>query len=88
MDGYESSIGPIGKLLCLWQIQKTLQHMHGNIPFMFDYWADPTVHLLLLDTSSMAKYNKVFLDCSWKYVFEDIYSYLWDNKIRLLLNRY
>ena len=22
--------------------------MHGIIPYMFDYWADPVVHLLLL----------------------------------------
>ena len=22
--------------------------MHGNVPYMFDYWADPVVHLLLL----------------------------------------
>ena len=31
-----------------------IQHMHGNIPYMFDCWADPVVHLLLLK-SSMAE---------------------------------
>ena len=30
-------------------------HMHGIIPCMFDYWADPVVHLLLLK-SSMPRY--------------------------------
>ena len=37
---------------------KIMQHMHGNIPYMFDYWADPVVHLLL-GKSSMAHYNQV-----------------------------
>ena len=23
-----------------------MQHMHSNIPYMFDCWADPVVHLL------------------------------------------
>ena len=27
---------------------KIMQHMHGNLPYMSDYWADPVVHLLLL----------------------------------------
>ena len=22
--------------------------MHGNIPYLFDFWADPFVHLLLV----------------------------------------
>ena len=25
-----------------------MQHMHDNIPTMFDCWADPVVHLLIL----------------------------------------
>ena len=28
--------------------EKIVQYMHGNISFMFDCWADPVVHLLLL----------------------------------------
>ena len=28
--------------------QKIMQHMHSNIPNMFECWADPVVHLLLL----------------------------------------
>ena len=28
--------------------------MHGNIPYMFDYWAIPVVHLLIIK-SSMAR---------------------------------
>ena len=31
---------------------KNVFHMHGNIPYMFDCWADPVVHLQL--KSSMA----------------------------------
>ena len=27
--------------------------MHGNIPYLFDCWADLVVHLLLLKSSSM-----------------------------------
>ena len=30
---------------------KVIQHMHGNIPFMFDCWADSVLHLLLLKSS-------------------------------------
>ena len=28
-----------------------MQHMHGNIPYKFYYWADPFVHLILLRSS-------------------------------------
>ena len=31
-----------------------MHHMHGIIPLLFDYWANPVVHLLLLK-SSMGK---------------------------------
>ena len=34
--------------------QKIMQHMHDIIPKLFDCWADPVAHLLLLK-SSMAK---------------------------------
>ena len=34
--------------------EKFMQHMHGKIPLLFDCWADPVAHLLLLK-SSMAK---------------------------------
>ena len=27
------------------------KNMHGNIPYMFDYWADPVVHLFILKSS-------------------------------------
>ena len=30
---------------------KSMQHMHGNIPLMFDCWADPIFHMLLLKNS-------------------------------------
>ena len=31
--------------------QKPMQHMHGNIPYLFDSCADTFVHLLLLKSS-------------------------------------
>ena len=31
-----------------------MQHMHGSIEYLFDFWAYPFVHLLLL-RSSMGK---------------------------------
>ena len=49
----EGKEGPSGKLLCLWQPQKN-RAAYGNIPYLFDFWADPFVHLLLLK-SSMVK---------------------------------
>ena len=36
VEGDEGWIGPSGKLLCLRQNQKIMQHMHGNIPYLFD----------------------------------------------------
>ena len=50
----KAHIGPSGKLWCLWQTIKIMQHMHGNIPYMLDCWANPVVHLLQL-TSSMVE---------------------------------
>ena len=49
---YEYFDSPIGKMLCLCQTPKI---MHGIILYMFDSWANPVVHLLLLK-SSMALY--------------------------------
>ena len=37
VEGDEGYIGPNAKLLCLWQNQKNMQHMHGNIPYLFDF---------------------------------------------------
>ena len=45
-EGDESCSGPSGKLLCLRQ-NKKLQHMYGNIPYLFDFWADPSLLLML-----------------------------------------
>ena len=37
---------------CGYGIPKTLkQHMQRRIPYMFDHWPDPVVHLLLLKSS-------------------------------------
>ena len=35
--------------------QKRMLHMYGNIPYMFDHWDDPVVHLLLLKTPKLQK---------------------------------
>ena len=37
---------------------KVVHYMHGNILFMFDGWANPVVHLLLLK-SSIDKHNTI-----------------------------
>ena len=49
--------GPGGKLLCLWPTPKNMQHIHGIFPFMFDCWADPVVHLLLVKSSMIVYYR-------------------------------
>ena len=39
--------------------QKSIQHMHqGIIPYMFDCWADPVVHLLLPKSSMGMRLTK------------------------------
>ena len=47
----DGCIGSSGKLLFLWPTPIIMQNMLGNIPYMFDYWADPVVHLLLQKSS-------------------------------------
>ena len=44
--------------------EKFMQHMHGKIPKLFDCWADPVPHLLLLK-SSMAN----SLPCGWDVIY-------------------
>ena len=34
-------------------------HMYGNIPYMFDHWDDPVVHLLLLKTPWSVNLEKI-----------------------------
>ena len=34
-----------------------MEHMYGNIPYMFDCWADPVVHLFLLKSSMVVPYR-------------------------------
>ena len=38
-----------------------MQHMHGNIPHIFDSWADPVVQLLQLK-SSRVNHNTLALE--------------------------
>ena len=51
VEGDEDCIGPRSKLLCLWQIPKIMQHMHGIILSMLTFGPFQLVHLLLLKTS-------------------------------------
>ena len=52
-------IGPSRKLLCLCKKnQKNMQPMHDIIPCMFDCFADPVVHLLLLKSSITGQVRK------------------------------
>lgn len=39
--------------------KKIMHHMHGNVPYLFGFWADPFVHLLLLEKSSMHRLIEV-----------------------------
>ena len=57
-------LGPIFKSLWLWITDKLTQHAHSNIPHIFDHWADPVVHLLLLQCSLALE-----SECLTKYYF-------------------
>ena len=39
------------KLLCLWKTQKICSTCMHNFPYMFGYWANTVVHLILLGSS-------------------------------------
>ena len=36
------------------KLPNIMQHLHGIIPYMFDSWADPDAHLLLLKSSNLS----------------------------------
>ena len=42
----ESGVGPLKNKLKI-----IMKHMYGNNLYMFDYWVEPVVHLLLLKSS-------------------------------------
>ena len=42
---------------------KIMQHMNGNIPLMFDCWANPVVHLFLLNSSMGIPYPPTTYRC-------------------------
>ena len=41
--------------MCSYDPQKITLHRHCNFTFMFDYWVDPVVHLLLLKCSMIQR---------------------------------
>ena len=41
-----------------------MQHMHGIIPNIFVYWADPVVRLLLLKSSMGLVISKLLVTCA------------------------
>ena len=51
VEADEGCIGPSSKLLSLWQTPKIIQYMPDIIAHMFESWANPVVHLLLLKRS-------------------------------------
>ena len=55
---------------CVYEIPTTLcKHMHGNFPYMFDYWADPVLHLLLLKRSKQSlTFSSLSLSSSSSYL--------------------
>ena len=61
VEGDEGCIDPTGKLLCLYKMPNILQHMYGNIPYMFDCWADSVDHLILLETSMLGHSHRYTL---------------------------
>ena len=50
VEGDEGCNGPTGKLLWT-KLKNYAPHAHGSIPYLFDFWADPVVYLLLLMSS-------------------------------------
>ena len=50
--------------------------MHENIPYMFDFWANPFVHLLLLKSSMIQCTNQFFSFLSKVFEF-DPYKNVW-----------
>ena len=56
---------------------KIMQHMHDNIPYKFNCWADPVVHLIILK-SSMVQTFKLYL---FGFLFSNfqLYSYFEDS---------
>ena len=70
--GDEGWIGPSKKLMCVYdKSKKIMQHMHGIIPQLFDFWANPVAHLLLLK-SSMVRCRIGRLRSCHKIIFERI----------------
>ena len=70
--GDEGWIGPSKKLMCVYdKSKKIMQHMHGIIPQLFDFWANPVAHLLLLK-SSMVRCRIGRLRSFHKIIFERI----------------
>ena len=46
-----NAVSTLGVSYCVFDKQKKIQDMHGNVLYLFDYWADPVVHLILLKGS-------------------------------------
>ena len=91
IEGDEGLIDPSGKLLCLWQTKKIMQHMLDNIPYTFDCGADQVVHLLLLKSSMdipfilsffLCSRKKCFLDWSWQSMREDFQDLFMAGSVR------
>ena len=38
-----------------------MQDVHGNIRYLFDFWADPFVHLLLLKSSMAQLFPQILI---------------------------
>ena len=67
--GDEGWIGPSKKT------QKIMQQMHGIIPQLFDCWADPVAHLLLLKSSTISLITFYFHYYQIHLVLFHIYSF-------------
>ena len=58
VEGDEDCIGPSVK-------QKIMPQMHGNIPYLFDFWANPFSHLLLHDPFFTNSSHQSWLHRAW-----------------------
>ena len=67
VEGDEGCISPSGKLLCL--LQPQMQHMHCNITYLFDFWADPVENLLLLKMLYEQFYQKISFISNLSHIF-------------------
>ena len=64
VEGDEGRIGPSKSCCVYFQLTKIMQDMHGMASPLFDCWANPVAHLLLLKSSMSFRMKFPMLKCS------------------------